>query len=354
MFWRAVLASCVLTSVAAPSGPAAQETPKRAEQLHQREGEALIALADAASAGRDVPSDLPIGWQNHFLKAQHGTFVPFVVSIDTAALSTPSVLLYVRLVARAGMPPRTKPEGPSGFAVEEVFPIDLRRATGRTARVARGVSARPGDYELVVVVREREEGGRARVPRRAGVLNRALAVPEFPRDELSASSVILADGLTVLGTAPPDQELPERPYLIGLSDIQPAADNVFRKDEELIVVFLVYNPFVTLERKFDVEVEYYFFSKLGGADAGGIQPPAGPQVPVAREGERYFNQTKPQRFTPAIMGPQFDPAAGQPIMAGQGVPLAAFPDGEYRLAIKVTDVVTGKSILRDVTFIVVS
>ena len=40
---------------------------------------------------------------------------------------------------------------------------------------------------------------------------------------------------------------------------------MFRRSEELIVVFLVYNPMVTTERQFDVKVEYHFFRKDGGA-----------------------------------------------------------------------------------------
>jgi hypothetical protein len=186
------------------------------------------------------------------------------------------------------------------------------------------------------------------------VLTRRLTIPDFQSDELTTSSVILADRLTVLDAPPADEQLFERPYLIGLSDIQPAADNVLRRDEELIVVFLVYNPFVTPEKKFDIEVEYHFFTKSGDRRDRDGQPPAGVTRPPSRDGERYFNHTKPQRFTPAIMGPQFDPSAGHPLMAGQGVPLASFPEGEYRLAIKVTDIVTGKSILRDVAFTIVS
>ena len=107
-------------------------------------------------------------------------------------------------------------------------------------------------------------------------------------------------------------------------------------------MFLVYNPFVNQERKFDVEVEYHFFAKDRGRGERASKPPSGVARPPARDGERYFNHTKPQRFTPAIMGPQFDPSAGHPLMAGQGVPLASFPEGEYRLAIKVTDIVTGE------------
>lgn len=40
-------------------------------------------------------------------------------------------------------------------------------------------------------------------------------------------------------------------------------------------------------------------------------------------------------------------------MAGQGVPLAAFLEGEYRLAIRVTDKLSGRSITRDIRFTVV-
>ena len=73
---------------------------------------------------------------------------------------------------------------------------------------------------------------------------------------------------------------------------------------------------------------------------------------AALAGERYFNRTEPQRFNPAILGPTFDPVAGQPVLAGQGVPLAGFPGGEYRLSIRVTDRVAGRSLERHVTFTV--
>lgn len=360
MLGRAHLLSCALALLAA-AGVAAQRKPDapqddRAEQTHRLEGEAIVALADAAMAGEQVPGDLPLQWRNDFLKAEQGTFVPFVVTIDPRSLSTPSVLMYVRLAPRAPQAPgRRRPDASTpAFAVEEAYPVDARAAAGQPVRVTRGFSARPGDYDLVVVVRERVDPSRPGLRRRAGVLTRNLTLPDFRSDELTTSSVILADRLTVLDSPPPDEQPEERPYLIGLSDIQPAADNVLRRDEELIVVFLVYNPFVTPERKFDIEVEYHFFTRTGDRRGGDGQTPAGVARPPARDGERYFNRTKPQRFTPAIMGPQFDPSAGHPLMAGQGVPLASFPEGEYRLAIKITDVVTGKSIERDVAFTIVS
>src|SRR5690606_13410629 len=144
---------------------------------------------------------------------------------------------------------------------------------------------------------------------------------------------------------------PERPYVIGRHAITPAADRVFRRSEELLVVFLIYNPFVTREKKFDLEVEYHFF-RNGGAPTGEAGKAGEGHHPPAEEGERYFNRTEPQRFNPSTLGPVFDPGGGNPVMAGQGVPLRGFETGEYRLAIRVTDLLAGKSIVRNVRFTV--
>jgi hypothetical protein len=373
MLVRAQLLACAVAVLAATMPSRARQKldarTEENEQSQRAEGQAIIAIADAASHGDRVPSDIVLDWRNDFFKAQQGTFVPFVVTIDTRALRIRSLLLYVRLAARG----RTAAESaidPSGgraalrrarndvaspvFAVEEVYPIELTAAPGQPERITRGFSALPGDYDLIVVVRERADARRPGESRRAGALSRRLSLPEFPPDRLDTSSIILADRLRMLEQPPLQDQLNERPYLIGLCEIQPAADAVFTRAEELLVVFLVYNPFVTSEGKFDIEVEYHFYAKVRNGEARDHSPPPGAAPPPAREGERYFNHTKPQRFTPAILGPQFDPAAGHPLMAGQGVPLASFPEGEYRLAITVTDVVTGKSILREVVFTVVS
>ena len=339
MLGRAHLLTPALVVLAATGATAAHQktpAPERVERAYQLEGEAVVALADAALGGKLVPSDFVLGWHNDYLKAQQGTFVPYVVSVNAAPATTSPAVMYVRLTARASAPRARSGRGDERFPVEDLYAIDLRDAPAGPVRITRGFSAPPGEYDLVVVVRERVEPDRPGLTRRAGVLTRRLVLPDFAPDQLTTSSVMLADQVTVLDGPPPEEQAPERPYLIGLSEIQPAADNLFRKDEELIVVLLVYNPFVTAERKFDVEVEYHFFSR--NADAP----------------ERFFNRTKPQRFTPALMGPQFDPSAGHPLMAGQGVPLASFPEGDYRLAIKVTDIVTGRSIQRDVVFTILS
>jgi hypothetical protein len=340
-------------------GQSSRDDSQRDEAGRRLEGEAIIALADAALAGKTVPADFGVDWQNEFLKARRGTFIPFTISIDAARFSRPAALVYVRAVRRQPPPPpfrgeRTPParlrrDAPAGdgFAVDAIFPVDLAVEPGQVARVRRGFTLTAGEYDVFVVVRERIEAGTP-APPRASVLKQALEVPDYGASGLTTSSVIVADRLDVLAAPLGPEELAERPYVIGQNDITPAIDRKFRKNEELIVVFLVYNPFVTTERQFDLQVEYHFFRRGGAAGQGPSVPP--PQEPRARDGERYFNHTDPQRFNPGVLGGGFDPTAGQPVLAGQGVPLAGFEDGDYRLAIRVVDLLAGTSVVRDVIF----
>ena len=327
----------------------------RIEQTLRQEGEEVVALADAAAAGEPVPGDFALSFHFDYLKAQTGTFIPFMVVITPKGLQADAALMYVR-AARSpaggtddsrGRGRRTPPPV-VGYPFEEIYPVAL--VPGQPVRVSRGCSLSPGRYDLTVVVRERERQDARGRRRAAAVLRQTLEVPDFSSADLTTSTVMLADALTVLPGPPGEHELSERPYVIGNREVQPATDALFRPSEELIVVFLVYNPAVTPAKHFDLEVEYHFFRKnRAGEEGSGPSAPAGV---AALAGERYFNRTEPQRFNPAILGPTFDPAAGQPVLAGQGVPLAGFPGGEYRLSVRVTDLVAGRSLERHVTFTV--
>lgn len=310
---------------------------ERTEETLRQEGEAVLSLADAAAAGRAVPADFDIVWHNDFLKAQAGTFIPFVVRITAPRVRTRAALLYLRATARGtaaavdGRREDAEAIGVARYPFEAIYPFEMAMAPALPVRVTRGFSLPPGEYDLTVVVRERErEGGRPPTPM-ASVLRRTLSVPDFATGALTTSSIILADSLADVPEIPPASQQREHPYVVGGRDIQPAEDAIFRRQEELIVVFLVYNPTITPEKLFDLEVEYHFFRKTG-------------------EGETYFNRTEPQRFNPAVLGPGYDPSSGQPVMAGQGVPLAGFEPGEYRLAIHVRDLVSGRFVERQLQF----
>lgn len=362
-----LLMTCPAAVAAQRSG--SQPAQGRIEDAQRIEGAAILDLADAAAAGKPVPADFAMRWHPDFLKAQRGTFVPFVLTVDGPNVPRTPALLYVRAVAKGTQVRKPRPgreddrrqtrgkpdplRSEPDYPVDIIFPIESQPGDGGAFRVVRGFSVAPGEYDVCLVLRERPRGGSAGTPLRAAVVTQRITVPNFWTDELAMSSVILADRLTLLTEPSGPEELLERPYVIGLNDIQPARDDRFGKDEELICVFLVYNPKVGLDKTFDVQVEYHFYrrnSRLPERPAASAREAE--DHPPTRDGETYVNHTVPQRFTTALMGAQFDPSAGQPIMAGQGIPLAGFQEGDYRLMIKVTDFLAGKTLTRDVNFTV--
>jgi hypothetical protein len=319
---------------------------ERMDEANRREADALVQLADDAAAGKAVPADFALSWRQDFLKAQPGTFVPFTVTIDRSRLEAAQGLMYVR----AMRVPDSRGAQP---AFDAVFPVALNAPSVEPLRVRRGFAVPPGQYEVFVTLRERPADPLSERPGRlkAAVLRQSLTVPDFWTDELATSSVMLADRIEAVPRPLTPDEIVERPYVIGQNDVHIASDSAFRKTEELIVVLVVYNPSVTPDKLFDIQVDYHLFYKVppGSAVPAVPQPPGTPQ---ALGGERYVTRTDPQRFNPSVLGGQFDPAAGHPIMAGQGILLSSFQEGEYRLAITVTDRLSRKTLSRDVTFTV--
>jgi hypothetical protein len=159
---------------------------------------------------------------------------------------------------------------------------------------------------------------------------------------------MLATRVERLDAPVPTDELDEDPYVVGSNRIHVTWDRVFARNRELIVAFLVYNPSFAPDKNFDLQVDYHLYRKE--AREKGDQASTG--HPPARAGERYVTRTTPQRFNPSMMGPQYDPAAGTPLLAGQGILLSGFEPGEYRLGITVTDLLSRKALTRDVIFTV--
>jgi hypothetical protein len=98
------------------------------------------------------------------------------------------------------------------------------------------------------------------------------------------------------------------------------------------MVFLIYNTGQDGNRKPDIAVEYLFYQRF------------------TDKPEKFFNKTSPQAFNATTLPPQFDAAAGHNLLASQVVPLASFPEGEYRLEIRITDKLSGKAVTRNIMF----
>jgi hypothetical protein len=328
-------------------------------QAEQQEIQTLVRIADAAMSSQSAPADFPIQFQNDFLKAQGSrVWVPIILTLDPAKTPSGALTLYLRVTPRGMTAPpapaapapdkNTKdnkdkkgdqkaaapPAGPN-YPYEDVSFLDLKPAApGQPLRIQRGVGIPAGSYDLYIVLHERAAAPAAATPAsgKTAVLKQPLDVPNYV-GEFSTSTVILAERVDQLPAPITPDAQSEHPYAFGQTEIVVSPDRKFKKSQELIVLLQIYNPMVTPEKKFNLEATYTFYRQDAGT-------------------EKRFNSTEPQTFSSETMGAAFDPSGNSSIQAGQGVPLQSFPDGSYRLEIKIADKLSSKVLTQNVTFTV--
>jgi hypothetical protein len=348
---RSSLAVVMTTAVICSAVLAAQKNEKKQDDAQKKEIQNVIKLVDDVAAGQAAPNDLTLAWVHEdFLKAQgNKEYVPFTVTIDPSKVSGGNVALYWRVVAKGpeAAAPAPAPAGDkkdekkddknkkkSDYAYEDITFVPV--AAGQTPmRISRSFTVPAGSYDVFVVVKEPtpDKAPKNAPAPKASLLKQSVTVPDFWNGELNTSSVIIAQHIEPLPAPLTQQQQADRPYALGTMEIVPTFDTKFTKKSELSTFMLIYNPKVDSANKPDVTVEYMFYSKSGGT-------------------EKFFNKTNPQNLNAQTLPPQFDLAAGHQLQSGQAVPLASFPEGEYRLEIKVTDKIANKSLTRDVNFTV--
>ena len=290
-------------------------------------------------ATQPAPAEVALTWHNDFLKAQQGQiFVPFSVQLDPGKMGT-SVAAYLRIAPRGstGLPAPAAGEKAPAYPFEDVYFTELRSSgPGTPLKMTRAFAVTPGTYDVYFALRERPTAQTAAdAPVKVAIIKQELTVPNYHTEELQTSSVLVADKIEQLTAPVTAESMKERPYVLGDSEITPAADMKFKKTEELQLVFQIYGAKYGTDKKPDVTVDYVFYQK---------DP----------SGEKLFNRTPAQNLSKDSLPPNFDPEAGHQLMTGQGVPLASFPEGDFRLEIKITDNKAQKSITRDVVFTVVA
>ena len=168
---------------------------------------------------------------------------------------------------------------------------------------------------------------------KSGVLRRTMVVPDYKKPELATSSIMIG---TVEPLAAPlsREQQQENPYTFGSMKIIPMKEAKLAKSGQLSLLFWIYGAEVNpTTRKPDVTIEYNFHQKTGDT-------------------EKYFNKTAPQELNATTLPPEFDLAAGHQLPGSLEVPLASFPEGDYRLEITIKDKATGKELKQNVNFTV--
>jgi hypothetical protein len=321
----------------------AQNEPRKLTDEQKREIQAVVKIVDDAAAGKPAPNDLALAWTRHdVLKGPaNRQYIPFSVTVDPSKIASDSLTVYWRVVSKTPAQPPAAPAGGQNTAKPAPAPAplyayeDLNTASvaakNRPLQISRAFLVEPGVYDVHVVVKEPTSNRRNAPAPKVAFLTQSVDVQNFWNEELNTSSVIVAQRIEPLAAPLTPEQQAERPYAIGALEIFPEADLVFTKAEKLATFLLVYNARSDAQTGPNVMVEFNFYTKEG-------------------TGEKYFNKTAPEEFNAKTLPPGFDVSAGIP--TGQDVPLASFPEGNYRLEIKITDRVANKSISRDVNFTV--
>ncbi len=354
-------ASAFITIVAvilwAASGSlAAQNKDKKQTDAQKKDTKAAVDAADAVMSGQPAANDFSATWiREDFLKALgNKEYVPFTVSLDTSKMTGSTVAFYWRVVAKSAAPEGTVAAGQKkddkkdsnkkkDFAYEDISfaPVTAGQSP---LRISRSFTVAPGAYDVLVVAKELtpEKAPKNAPPAKLSVLKQTINVPDFWNGELNTSSVIVTARIDPLPAPLTPEQQADRPYAMGTMELLPMFDMKFTKKSEIQTFMLIYNPKTDGANKPDVMVEYNFCQAMPGNEPKAGEP--------CKAGEKFFNKTNPQNLNAGTLPPVFDMAAGHQLQTGQAVPLASFPEGQYRLEVKVTDKLANKSLTRDVNF----
>lgn len=349
------LAGAVAVAVALLASPVFAQGDRKLQDHEKKEIQSLAMLLDHA-----LTSQLPDGvarfnvdpskkesgivrgaeapaFKFHYdaIRANDGkSYMPFMLLMEPASMPATSIALGLRVVPKGASAlmkaSKDQPAYPweeSGFA--EVRPGPL----AKMAHVARVFQVAAGEYDVYFALRPHSVQKTKEVPFAAVVLKQTITAPDFGNEVgLTTSTVMVLNKMEQVSVQMTPDLQKERPYIMGSLELVPSVDRAYKKSENFGVFFQVYNA--TLEAtKPDITVEYNFHRKDG-------------------EAEKYFNKTQPQQLNGSTLPPTWDGTMGSVLTTGQEIPLTSFPEGEYRLEIKVTDNKASKSITRDVTFTV--
>jgi hypothetical protein len=349
-----------------------QKGGAKIDKAQQAERDAADKIVDDALKGLPAPTAYKFTFTGHPMKGRDAkTFMPFILAFDKGQALPAAAICYLRVVSKddlakaqkaiaehemevqkAASAARLNPDDASlaeeeervraevpkaDYSFENFRAINLATAKAEAAfMLPWALAVAPGQYDVYVLVKEPVAGLKnKKIPAKAGLLKIGLNVPSFATDELTTSSVMLSRMVQQLKTAPTAEDVARNPYIFGAMMMLPSLDFKFTKGDELNILFYVYNAGLDKTTgKPDLAIDYNFYQKADGAD-------------------KFFNKAPTLALNATTLPANFDVKAGHQLSNGlQGFPLGTFPEGEYRLEIKILDKVTGKSKTENVRFTV--
>jgi hypothetical protein len=346
-----------------------KKSSPKVDKAQQAEIASVVKIVDDVMAGQPAPSDIKFTWLTHSMRGRDGKeYVPFLLLFDKDQKLPSTLTYYIRLANKATIGEQLKaeatykadlqkaenqakldPENPEfaealtrlrekapkiEYAFEDLKTFNLNGAAGAEFRLPAAVMAPAGEYDVYLLLKEPQASLKDKKAQpRAGMLKTTLTVPDYSTTPLMTSSILLTKG----GDSPQAQQLQndpnKNPYVF--MQISPATillEPKFDKKSWLTISFYVYNTGLdSAASEPNMTVDFAFYHKADGT-------------------EKYFNRTPQQQFNATTLAGKFDAKTG--VFVGTAVPLESFPAGDYRLEIKITDKVTGKTKIQNEPFTV--
>jgi len=194
------------------------------------------------------------------------------------------------------------------------IPASLLQKSLNTSRIyQKTVPLSPNLYRLDIVVKDVNSGN-------VGVVNTRLPVPHFQDDELSASSLILADDIQPVSS----KDIGIGQFVLGDVKVRPKLDGSFTPKDSMGVYLQVYNLKVDDKtHKSDTSVEY--------------------RVKKDKDSEPMLKFDVP---------PDKLPQHGEELTLEQLITLGSLAPGKYQLEVAVTDNLTKQTITPTADFTV--
>jgi hypothetical protein len=272
-------------------------------ELLKRLDEMMPKPSPIAELMRAPRQDFPVAGETYFMKVDKSTGVFGLVRGDASALFREEAAGgKVRLILRAEVVPQ---EGPAIASEREVLAdVDADGAFVASYRVA--VPAGPYTLKLGVLDANNQKGT---------VVTQPLEVPDFRTGELTIAPVLALRG--VEETPQKDAKHPMEAFLLSTGRLLPRFGNVFRQSEAITVSYQFY------EAKLDA--------------AGKSSSTA--SIVVRRSTGSMVAQGPDDTFDTEIAGTFVGPMS-----------LARYAPGKYKIELRVTDNVAGKTYTRECPF----
>src|SRR5271168_3781051 len=271
---------------------------------------------EAVVSSRVLRDQVKFDYRFAFLRITSDTvLVPITVQIPKRQLTfqlkdgvdSATVNLFARITSLSGRIVQTFEE-----TLRDDTPVALLEQSKSTSRIyQKAVPMSPGLYRLDIVIKDVNSGN-------VGVVNTRLAVPRFQDDELSASTLILADQIQRVSI----KDIGLGQFVIGDVKVRPKLDGIFAANEGMGVFLQVYNLKVDDKtHKADTSVQY---------------------------------RVMKEKSTDAVLKFDFPtaklPEHGEELTLENVLTLGSLEPGKYNLEVQVTDNIAKQSITKSSEF----